>query len=91
MGDLTNADLINSFKENLNKEIKKRIRYTSWDFKLAHTLLWLSILASFSSAIIIASDKKKIDNIYIAIIAGTPGLVIVIEKHLILPNGLLGT
>lgn len=42
--------------------------------------MWLSILASFSSAIIIAADDVEIDKIWVAIIAGIPGLVVVIDK-----------
>ncbi|MEO6685009.1 MAG: hypothetical protein ABIN24_03555 [Dyadobacter sp.] len=69
-----------AFKEELLNEIKKRKKYEGWDFKLAHFFLWLSIFASFSSAIIIAAGDIEIPKILVAIIAGIPGLVVVIDK-----------
>ncbi len=69
-----------SFEIEIKKEIRKRIKYTGWDFKLAHSLLWISIIASFCSSIIIASNNETINKIFVAIIAGIPGLVIVIDK-----------
>lgn len=69
-----------AFMEELQNEIRKRKKYEGWDFKLAHFFLWLSIFASFSSAIIIAAGNIEIPKIAIAIIAGIPGLVVVIEK-----------
>lgn len=69
-----------SFKIELNNIIKRRKKYERLDFKLAHLMLWLSILASFSSAIIIADGEIGIPKIVLAIISGIPGLVVVIEK-----------
>lgn len=68
------------FREELLNEIRKRKKYEGWDFKLAHFFLWLSIFASFSSAIIIAAGDIDIPKIIVAIIAGIPGLVVVIDK-----------
>ena len=65
--------------QEIQTEIKHRKKYQSMDFSLAHLFLWLSILASFGSTIIIAA-AVNIDKIIIAAIAGIPGLVILIEK-----------
>jgi hypothetical protein len=75
-----NLDPSHAFKEELLNEIRKRKKYEDWDFKLAHFFLWLSIFASFSSAIIIAAGDINIPKILVAIIAGVPGLVVVIDK-----------
>jgi hypothetical protein len=77
--DTENYTQVKSLTDEIDKEIKKRIKYTRWDFNLAHMLIWVSIFASFGSSLIIAS-KSKIPPIYIAIVAGIPGLVVVVEK-----------
>ncbi len=66
----------------INNEIEKRQYYGSWNFRLVHILLWVSILTSFASAIIVAAGIKEdvIPSLWVAIIAGIPGLVISIEK-----------
>ena len=75
-----NSDQTQTFRNELLNEIRKRNKYEGWDFKLAHFFLWLSIFASFSSAIIIAAGDMDIPKIVVAIIAGIPGLVVVIDK-----------
>jgi hypothetical protein len=76
----TNLDPVNSFKDELNKNINKRVKYEHWDFILAHSFIWLSIIASFTSSIMIAAGVESINKIWVAIIAGIPGLVVVVEK-----------
>ena len=70
------------FKNELNKELRKRRFYSRSDFTLAHTFLWISVLASFGASIMIAAgdDVIHISKVWIAIISGVPGLVVVIEK-----------
>jgi hypothetical protein len=72
-------DPVAELQKEIEKEIKRRRTYESWDFKLAHFFLWLSILASFGASIIVAADVA-IDKIAVAIIAGIPGLIILIDK-----------
>lgn len=66
-------------KREIEQQIKKRKKYIGMDFSLAHFFLWVSILASFTSSILIAAGVNW-DRIVVAIIAGIPGLVILIEK-----------
>ena len=69
-------------KFKVRKIISRRRRWSSFDFRIAHVLFWTSILASFSSSIIIASKTTDIlDPIYLAILAGIPGLVVSIENN----------
>jgi hypothetical protein len=77
-----NLDVDQSFKKELQKDIKKRGRYEYWDFRLAHFFIWLSILASFTSWIAIAAGlaETKRETIWLAIISGIPGLAVVVEK-----------
>lgn len=78
--DHKNFDPVQSLKDELTKQIKIRRKYEGWDFKLAHFLIWASIFASFSSSIIIAAGVQSISKIWLAIIAGVPGVVVVVEK-----------
>lgn len=69
----------------IEKELKHRIKWAEWDFRWSHIFLWISILASFASSILVASDSKPFDSeitnrVIIAIIAGIPALVVAIEK-----------
>ncbi len=65
----------------IQKELKKRVKDISRDSSLAHIILWVSIIASFASAIMVASGQKIfINNIWLAIIAGIPGLVVLLDK-----------
>lgn len=75
-----NIDPSQTIKEELSKAIKKRSFYEFWDLRLAHFFLWFSVIASFTSAIVIASGDVQIPKIWIAVIAGIPGLVVVIER-----------
>ena len=78
--DNQNFDPVQSLKDELTKQIQKRTKYEGWDFKLAHFFIWLSIFASFSSSIMIAAGVEPIDKVWVAVIAGIPGLVVVVEK-----------
>lgn len=70
-----------SFELEIEKELKKRVKFIFWDSTLAHCILWLSIIASFASAIMVASGQQIFANsIWLAIIAGIPGLVVLVEK-----------
>lgn len=70
-----------SFELEIEKELKKRVKFIFWDSTLAHSVLWLSIIASFASAIMVASGQQIFaNNIWLAIIAGIPGLVVLLEK-----------
>jgi len=71
-----NHDLQNE----VSKKIKHTRRFESMDFRLAHIFLWISILASFTSTIVVASGVEEKYKIIFAIIAGVPGLVILIDK-----------
>lgn len=70
-----------SFEQEIQRELKKRVKNIFWDSTLGHTILWLSIIASFASAIMVASGQEIFTNpIWLAIIAGIPGLVILVQK-----------
>jgi len=70
-----------SFESEINKELQKRIKSVGRDSALSHTILWVSIIASFASAIMVASGQQIfINNIWLAIIAGIPGLVVLVDK-----------
>lgn len=70
-----------SLELEIEKELKKRVKSIFWDSTLAHSVLWLSIIASFASAIMVASGQEIFaNNIWLAIIAGIPGLVVLMEK-----------
>lgn len=65
----------------IEKELKKRVKNITRDSSLAHIILWVSIIASFASAIMVASGQKIfVNNIWLAIIAGIPGLVVLLDK-----------
>ncbi|MFT3946590.1 MAG: hypothetical protein QM763_06410 [Agriterribacter sp.] len=65
----------------IEKELKKRVKEITRDSSLAHIILWVSIIASFASAIMVASGQKIfVNNIWLAIIAGIPGLVVLLDK-----------
>nr|WP_295923078.1 hypothetical protein [uncultured Dyadobacter sp.] len=79
--DLHDARKPKSIRKELNKEIRLRSRWEVIDFYLAHTFLWISILASFTSAIFLASDKYMFcSKLITAAVAGIPGLVVIIDK-----------
>ncbi|MFT3701449.1 MAG: hypothetical protein QM802_03725 [Agriterribacter sp.] len=70
-----------SLELEIQKELKKRVKDISRDSSLAHIILWVSIIASFASAIMVASGQKIfVNNIWLAIIAGIPGLVVLLDK-----------
>ncbi|MFT3747180.1 MAG: hypothetical protein QM768_02650 [Agriterribacter sp.] len=70
-----------SFESEINKELQKRVKSISRDSSLAHIILWVSIIASFASAIMVASGQQIfINNIWLAIVAGIPGLVVLLDK-----------
>lgn len=70
-----------SLELEIDKELKKRIRNIARDSSLAHIILWVSIIASFASAIMVASGQQIfVNNIWLAIIAGIPGLVVLLDK-----------
>jgi len=69
-----------AFNDELDFTIKKRKKYEGWDFKISHIFIWVSILASFSSSILIAIGYEAIYKILISVLAGIPGLVVVIDK-----------
>ncbi|MBX2924537.1 MAG: hypothetical protein KF746_20215 [Chitinophagaceae bacterium] len=70
-----------SFESEIGKELKKRVKAIGRDSSLAHIILWVSIIASFASAIMVASGQKIFENnIWLAIIAGIPGLVVLVDK-----------
>jgi flagellar biosynthesis protein FlhB len=61
-------------------KIKHRRKFEVMDFRLAHIFLWVSILASFTSTIIVAFGVPVGKEILFAVIAGVPGLIILIDK-----------
>ncbi len=70
-----------SFELEIESALKKRVKFIFWDSTLAHCVLWLSIIASFASSIMVASGQQIFaNNIWLAIIAGIPGLVVLLEK-----------
>jgi len=70
-----------SFESEINKELQKRVKSISRDSSLAHIILWVSIIASFASAIMVASGQQIfINNIWLAIVAGIPRLVVLLDK-----------
>ncbi len=70
-----------SFELEIAKELKKRVKKIVWDSTLAHSVLWISIITSFASSIMVASGQQIFaNNIWLAIIAGIPGLVVLVEK-----------
>lgn len=70
-----------SFESEINKELQKRVKSISRDSSLAHIILWVSIIASFASAIMVASGQQIfINSIWLAIVAGIPGLVVLLDK-----------
>ncbi|MGN6490717.1 MAG: hypothetical protein ACTHLE_01875 [Agriterribacter sp.] len=70
-----------SFELEIETALKKRVKFIFWDSTLAHCVLWLSIIASFASSIMVASGQQIFaNNIWLAIIAGIPGLVVLLEK-----------
>lgn len=70
-----------SFELEIETALKKRVKFIFWDSTLAHIVLWLSIIASFASSIMVASGQQIFaNNIWLAIIAGIPGLVVLLEK-----------
>ncbi len=70
-----------SFELEIRNELKTRVKSIRRDATLAHCILWLSIIASFASAIMVASGQEIFaNNIWLAIIAGIPGLVVLLEK-----------
>ncbi|SHF36369.1 hypothetical protein SAMN04488522_102981 [Pedobacter caeni] len=76
--ELFDAEMEDALKADLCRLIRRMKRLERLDSTIAHSLFWLSILASFSSAILVSG---KYDSTYLlAVIAGIPGLVVVIEK-----------
>ena len=73
------SDSAMELRKEIEQLLKQRKTYITMDFSLAHLFLWASILASFASSIIIASEAN-LNRLVIAIIAGVPGLIILIEK-----------
>jgi len=70
-----------SFEAEINRELQKRVKSISRDSSLAHIILWVSIIASFASAIMVASGQQIfVNNIWLAIVAGIPGLVVLLDK-----------
>ena len=65
----------------IEKKIKHRRRFELMDFRLAHIFLWVSILASFISTIVIASGESYVHEILFSVIAGIPAIVILIDKN----------
>lgn len=70
-----------SFESEIAKELKKRLKSIARDSSLAHIILWVSIITSFASAIMVASGQQIFENnIWLAIIAGIPGLVVLVDR-----------
>ncbi|MBN8789288.1 MAG: hypothetical protein J0I84_19575 [Terrimonas sp.] len=70
-----------SFELEINRELQKRVKSIRRDSSLAHIILWVSIIASFASAIMVASGQQIfVNNIWLAIVAGIPGLVVLLDK-----------
>ncbi|MCC6287772.1 MAG: hypothetical protein IT249_07795 [Chitinophagaceae bacterium] len=70
-----------ALESEIEKELKKRVKDITRDSSLAHIILWVSIIASFASAIMVASGQKIfVNNIWLSIIAGIPGLVVLLDK-----------
>ena len=70
-----------SFELEINRELQKRVKSIHRDSSLAHIILWVSIIASFASAIMVASGQPIfVNNIWLAIVAGIPGLVVLLDK-----------
>jgi magnesium-transporting ATPase (P-type) len=73
---------IESLDEELSELIRHRTKYEGIDFQLSHYFVWTSILTSFFSSIFVASGGSFFEehNIWFSILAGIPGLCVVIEK-----------
>jgi hypothetical protein len=68
-------------KLEIAAEIQKRKKWTSVDFQLAHWFVWISLIASFTSAILTAVNSINPEYRWvIAVIAGLPGLILSIDK-----------
>ncbi|GGD61686.1 hypothetical protein GCM10011514_27160 [Emticicia aquatilis] len=73
-------------RNNLKAEIRRKITKTYWlgfaDHTLAHVFVWVSVLASFISSILISYEKKNeiVEQLNLAVIAGVPGLIIIISR-----------
>ena len=78
MSEIPSAE--KELQDEISRKIKHTRRFATMDFSLAHLFLWISILASFTSTIIVAYGVPEDWEIVIAIIAGVPGLVILIDK-----------
>lgn len=71
----------NQVYNELLKEISRRKMLQRLDSLLTHSFVWISVIASFVAALLIAKNGVKgIDAIYVAIIAGLPGLCLTIAK-----------
>lgn len=76
----------NEARNNLKAEIRRKITKTYWlgfgDHTLAHVFVWVSVLASFISSILISYEKKDeiVPKLTLAVIAGIPGLIIIISR-----------
>ncbi len=70
--------------ERIRREVydilRHRKKYISFDFIIAHTILWASVIASFASSILIATGGLENAKWAVAIFAGLPGLMTVIDK-----------
>lgn len=65
----------------LQKMLTRQMRdqtWEKWDFIIAQCLLWLAILSSFISAIVVAGDQAS--KMVSALLAAIPATVIVIDK-----------
>lgn len=76
-----NSDPRHNLWMEIQKEKAKLKRIQWWDHRLAHSITWISVLASFTATIMVAFKKELCDkSILTAVIAGIPGLMIAIDK-----------
>ncbi|CAG5072897.1 hypothetical protein DYBT9623_04435 [Dyadobacter sp. CECT 9623] len=81
MDNTVSTQVENDLKAEIAAEINKRKKWINIDFKLAHWFVWISLIASFTSAILTVADPFKEEYRWItAVIAGLPGLVVSIDK-----------
>lgn len=54
-------------------------KWASYDFTLAQTFLWLAILSSFFTAILVAADA--VPKLLLGFLAAIPGMAILVDKN----------
>jgi hypothetical protein len=72
--NLMNHDILT----RLNEMIAHHEKWGSKDFAISQWILWIAILSSFAATILVG--KQQIDSLLLAVIAGLPALMLMIDK-----------